>query len=73
MDKQAKLEKLAEIEGRSIDGLLEHATFNAEASAICTNPGCDYTTKAEPDQEGGYCEKCKTLTVTSCLVLADVI
>lgn len=73
MDKEAKLEKLAEIEGLSIDGLLEHATFDSQASGICTNPGCDYTTHTEPDQDAGYCERCKTLTVKSCLVLADVI
>lgn len=73
MDKEAKLQKLVKITGLSEESLLEHTTFDSQASAICTNPGCDYTTKTEPDQDAGYCERCKTLTVKSCLILADVI
>jgi len=73
MDNEAKLQKLVEISKTSLEGLLEHATFDSQASAICMNPGCDYTTKTEPDQDAGYCERCKTLTVKSCLILADVI
>ena len=68
-----KLLRLAEIEGRTIEDLLESATFNSVARGICTNPECSYTTDVEPDQEKGYCEECNTNTVASCAILAGII
>jgi len=68
-----KLNKLAEIEGMSIEDLCSHATFDGVAKGICSNPDCDYTCEVEPDQKEGYCEVCKTCTVTSAAVLAGII
>jgi len=68
------LEVLAHIEGyESVEEMLESRGLDGIVPAICTNPGCSYTTDMEPDQSGGYCEVCKTNTVKSCLVLAGVI
>jgi hypothetical protein len=69
----SKLEQLADIEGLSIDEMLEAATFDSVAHAICKNPGCTYTTMMEPDQEHGWCEECNEGSVVSCLVLAGII
>ena len=63
--RQAKLDRLVEIEGYdSLDDLLP---------AICMSDGCDYTAEMEPDQDRGWCEVCGTNTVTSALVLAGFI
>jgi hypothetical protein len=43
------------------------------APSICMTEGCDYTTEMEPDQAEGYCEACGGNTVTSALVLANLI
>jgi len=53
--------------------MLEVATFDSVAPAICTNEGCGYTTNMEPDQDRGWCEICGTNTVKSCLILAGII
>ena len=70
----SKLQDLVELEG-FVDELemLGRATFDSVASGICINPGCDYTTNVEPDQDRGWCELCETNTVQSCLVLAGII
>ena len=68
-----KLEKLAEIEGMPVIDLLEHATFDGISKGICSNPECEYTCDTEPDQREGYCELCRTNTVTSAAVLAGII
>lgn len=68
-----KLDKLAEIEGMSVEEMLEEATFDSVAKGICVNPECDYTTQVEPDCREGFCENCRTQTVKSCLVLAGMI
>lgn len=59
--------------GNAINNLLEEATYDSIAKGICTNPGCNYTTNVEPDQDTGHCENCGTKTVASCLVLAGLI
>jgi hypothetical protein len=69
----SKLEDLAKIDGRTEEELLQEATFEGVAKGICTNPNCNYTCDVEPDQDKGYCELCDTNTVSSCLVLADII
>jgi hypothetical protein len=68
-----KLAKLAEIEGMDEYEMLEEATYDSVAAAICKNPDCDYTTTMEPDQDRGWCEDCQANTVVSCLVLAGII
>lgn len=66
----SKLSKLAEIKGfKTTDEFLIEAYQHSSVSGICMNPKCDHTTWVEPDQEEGFCEKCKTLTVKSCLIL----
>jgi hypothetical protein len=57
----------------TLEEMLEEATMDSVAKAICTNPACNYTTTMEPDQAQGYCEICGTNTVESCLVLAGII
>jgi len=68
-----KLEKLAEIEGLTVDELLEKATFDSVVPGICTNKDCDYSTEVEPDQGRGWCEECQKNTVKSALMLAGII
>ena len=69
----SKLEQLAEIEGVGIVELIEEGTMDSVCRGICTNKGCEYTTKVEPDQRKGFCEECGTQTVASALVLAGMI
>jgi hypothetical protein len=42
-------------------------------SAICMAEGCDCVTEMESDQDEGFCEACGGNTVTSGLVLGDLI
>jgi hypothetical protein len=73
-NRAAKLMKLCDIEGfKSLDDLLAAAAGDSVSPAICMTEGCDYTAEMEPDQDGGYCEVCGGNTVTSALVLADLI
>jgi hypothetical protein len=73
-ERQAKLATLAQSEGyETLDELLEAAAYDAVSPAICTAPGCDYTTEMEPDQDRGYCEACGGQTVQSALILAGLI
>ena len=70
----AKLMRLCEIEGfRTIEEILFASSTDSVCPAICMTEGCDYTTEMEPDQDQGYCEVCGGNTVTSALVLADLI
>ena len=69
-----KLEKLAVDYGfNDVMDMLEEATYDSIAPAICINSDCDYTTDMEPDQDRGWCEECETNTVQSCLILAGII
>lgn len=72
-DKQGKLDLLCEIEGENELSLLERATMDSVAAAICMEVGCDYVCEMEPDQDAGYCEACQKNSVVSCLILAGVI
>jgi hypothetical protein len=72
--RQAKLAKLVEIEGYdSSDALLEAVFSDAVSPAICMNVGCDFTCEMEPDQNAGYCDECRTNTMTAAPVLAGLI
>jgi hypothetical protein len=69
-----KLEMLTASEGYDdVLELLAAATLDSVCPGICMNPGCDYTTEVEPDQDRGYCESCCTQTVKSALMLAGLI
>jgi hypothetical protein len=70
---ESKLNKLSEVEGLSVDELLEQGTFDGVCKGICMNPECEHTTDVEPDQDKGWCETCGTNTVTSALMLAGLI
>lgn len=70
----SKLTQLAADYGHAnVMSMLEEATFDSVAPAICSNDGCDYSTDMEPDQDRGWCEECGTNTVVSCLILAGII
>lgn len=72
--RRSKLAKLAEIEGfPSVEALIEGAVFDSVSPAICLNADCDYTAEMEPDQDAGFCEVCRTQSVSSALVLAGII
>jgi hypothetical protein len=72
--RQAKLKRLAEVEGHNTTAeLLARSTFDSVVLAICTNPDCDYTAEMEPDQGTGWCEMCESNTVASGLILAGFI
>lgn len=68
--------KLVELEkATGIDSLemARDASIDGIAEGICMNPGCDYTDQVEPDCDNGWCEECNTPTVSSVLVLMDLI
>ena len=81
--KEEKLKKIAASKDEKLKALalsygydnpmdmIERAVFDGTCPAVCLN--CDYTTDMEPDQTEGYCEKCQTSTVVSCMVLAGII
>ena len=73
-ERRAKLAQLAEIEGfSSTDELIEAVVYDSVSPGICGRPGCDYSCEVEPDQDRGWCETCRTQTVQSALVLAELI
>ena len=52
---------------------LEYFVFDGLCPAICMNPGCDYTTEMEPDQDHGWCEECDAPSMKSALILEGLI
>jgi hypothetical protein len=72
--KTKKLVTLCEAEGfRSLDDLLRASMSDVVCPAICMVEGCDHIERYEKDQEEGYCEACGSNTVTSALILAELI
>jgi hypothetical protein len=70
----AKLAELVEIEGYdSLELLLEAVFSDAVSPAICMNEGCHFTCEMEPDQNAGYCEECRTNTMTAAPLLAGLL
>lgn len=66
------LQRLASQWGQDLDEMLGAASVDDLVPGICV--GCaGYSTKVEPDQRLGYCERCGGKSVTSCLVLARLI
>lgn len=41
--------------------------------AICTNKNCNWDTELEPDCTNGWCELCRTKTMTSAAVLMGIM
>jgi len=73
-NRAAKLMRLCEIEGfDNVEEFLFDHLGESVCPAICMTEGCDYTAEMEPDQEQGYCEACGGNTVTSAMVLADLM
>ena len=68
-----KLREIATIYGVSTPELLEQYGLDDVVPGICMNAGCDFTTLYEPDQDEGWCEECKSNTVTSALVLGGIL
>jgi hypothetical protein len=72
--RDAKLAKLLEIEGyEKLEDLLEAVFSDSVSPAICMNEGCAYTCEMEPDQTEGWCDECRTNTMTAAPVLAGII
>lgn len=72
-EKEEKLETLADQYALSTDELLIEWGLESLVPAICMNPGCEYTAEYEPDQRAGWCDACGTQSVSSFLVLLELI
>jgi hypothetical protein len=71
-----KLAKLVAVEGLGdVTELFDVSLFDNRpgAPSICMNEDCNYTCEMEPDQEEGWCDECRTNSVMSGLVLAELI
>ena len=74
MNDEELLDLLTELEGYEDSmEMLEERIHDGCQPAICTTPGCEYTTEMEPDQDEGWCEECHRNTVKSMSVLAGII
>jgi hypothetical protein len=72
--RKAKLTRLLEIEGYdSVEDLIEAVFSDSVSPAICMNEGCTFTCEMEPDQTEGWCDECRTNTMTAAPVLAGII
>jgi hypothetical protein len=70
-ERDAKLQRLAELLGfRTIDEMFDAAVSDTSCPGICINPWCDYVATVPPDENAGCCERDRTNTVRSALVLA---
>jgi hypothetical protein len=73
-NKAAKLMELSDRAGfKNLDDLLATSMADNICPAICMTEGCDNVADMESDQDQGYCEACGGNTVTSALVLAEMI
>jgi len=55
------------------DDFLEEYALNEVVPGICMNVLCDNTEEYEPDQDRGWCSRCRTQSVKSGLILLGVI
>ena len=70
----AKLAILCKAEGfNELIDLLTASMADSVCPGICMEDGCDHIEHYEKDSEEGYCEACGSNTVTSALVLAELI
>jgi hypothetical protein len=58
---------------RDLNDLLTASLADTMCAGICMAEGCDHITECEKDQDEGHCDACGSTTVTSALVLADII
>jgi len=65
----SKLETLSEIEGMSVEEMMETGLTDGRCPSICMNEGCDATYDYEPDSTTGWCDECETNTVKSAIEL----
>ena len=65
----SKLETLSEIEGMSVEEMMETGLTDGRCPSICMNEGCDATYDYEPDSTNGWCDACETNTVKSAIEL----
>jgi hypothetical protein len=65
----SKLETLSEIEGMSVEEMMESGLTDGRCPSICMNEGCDATYDYEPDSTTGWCDECETNTVKSAIEL----
>lgn len=74
-NRESKLGQLLEMEGLSLDEIMEESLFGASIGvpAICMNECCDFTAEYEPDSEDGWCDECGDNTVKSALILGGMI
>ena len=72
--RRVKLTKLMDIEGyESIEDLAGAVLSDTVSPAICMNEDCNFTCEMEPDQDAGWCEECRTNSMDSVLILAELI
>jgi hypothetical protein len=72
--RQRKLRELCEQEGfLELEHLLDYCAHDSVVPAICINDGCSYGDDLEPDQRAAPCPECRTNSVQSVLVLAQLI
>ena len=65
----SKLETLSEIEGMSVEEMMESGLTDGVCPSICMNKGCEATYDYEPDSTNGWCDACETNTVKSAIEL----
>ena len=65
----SKLKTLSEIEGMSVEEMMETGLTDGRCPSICMNEGCDATYDYEPDSTTGWCDECETNTVKSAIEL----
>lgn len=72
--RKEKLKKIIAIGGFADElALISESLLGAVCPAICMNPECSYTEDLEPDQQEGWCPECRTNTMKSGLILAEII
>ena len=54
--------------GELTDEDIAEMVYDSIVLGYCTNPGCTYTTSAEPDATDNWCEACQANTVRSPLI-----
>lgn len=56
-----------------LEDLVRDRLADSLCPAICMTEGCNHVAEMEPDQDQGHCEACGGQTMTSALVLAEII
>lgn len=69
----AKIRMIAERKNIPIIHLLSESITDVVVPGICVNDKCNNIIDVEPDQKQGFCENCKTNTIKSVLIIADLL